>query len=176
MWRAIPGLVFLLLCILFLWALEYKNIPSVARERLMEKPAPVLQAIGLEGDAGVSSFTQTPLPKPVFISFFASWCTPCLVEHPLIAELRRTQPINAIGIGFGDTPENITAWLNEHGNPYDYVALDSASKTAVEFGLKGVPESFLIDRKGIVRFAHRGVLTKNDIEKKLIPLIQTYAK
>jgi len=176
MWRAIPGLLFLLLCVLFLWALEYKNIPSVARERLMEKPAPALQATGLSGDAGVSDFNKTPLPKPIFISFFASWCTPCLAEHPLITTLRKEQPITAIGIGFGDKRENITAWLEQHGNPYDYVALDESSKTSVEFGLKGVPESFLIDRQGIVRFAHRGVLTPEDVKHELIPLIQTYAK
>lgn len=175
MWRALPGLVFLLLCIALLWALEYKNIPSVARERLAETPVPSLQVTGIDGNASLSDLSTTPLPRPVFISFFASWCTPCVAEHSLLMEVSG-QPVTMIGVGFGDTRENLMKMMKDLGNPYDYIGIDQSSKTAMAFGLKGVPESFLIDKTGMIRFAQRGVLTPDVIKTQLIPLIQKYAK
>ena len=98
------------------------------------------------------------------INFFASWCKPCLAEHPLLMEMKK-KGIKIIGINFRDDEENFKEWINEHGNPFEYILRDDGT-IAYEMGLIGVPETFFIENK-IIKKKIQGPLFYEDVEKYL---------
>ncbi len=101
----------------------------------------------------------------VLVNFFASWCAPCLVEHPLLTRLSSRVPV--YGVAWRDEPADTRAWLATHGNPYHGVSLDPESTIGLEFGVYGVPETFFIDQQGRIRFRHAGPLTPDFLERVL---------
>jgi cytochrome c biogenesis protein CcmG/thiol:disulfide interchange protein DsbE len=101
--------------------------------------------------------------KPVLVNFFASWCTPCLAEHPLFTRLKEREGATIIGIAWKDKPEATRAWLGRLGDPFAAVGCDQDGKLALDWGLSGVPETYLIDGQGIVRLHFRGPLTERDL-------------
>ncbi len=98
------------------------------------------------------------------VNFFASWCKPCLAEHPLLMEMKK-KDIKIIGINFRDDEENFKEWINEHGNPFEYILIDDGT-IAYEMGLIGVPETFFIFNK-IIQKKVQGPLFYEDVEKYL---------
>ena len=94
--------------------------------------------------------------------FFASWCTPCAVEHPTLMYFKKSG-ITIIGIAFNDTPENIGAWLKKRGNPYKIVTYDAGNGPSVDMGITGVPENFAVDAQGIVVKRLQGPLEDPDV-------------
>ena len=98
------------------------------------------------------------------VNFFASWCKPCLAEHPLLMEMKK-KDIKIIGINFRDDEENFKEWINEHGNPFEYILIDDGT-IAYEMGLIGVPETFFIFNK-IIQKKIQGPLFYEDVEKYL---------
>ena len=106
--------------------------------------------------------------KPTLLNFFASWCEPCLVEHPSLMALAEVGlPIWAIV--YKDGEDKAAAFLQRHGNPYQRIARDATGRVAIDFGLSGVPESFLVDGAGVVRWHWANGLTSNVIEHRLQP-------
>jgi cytochrome c biogenesis protein CcmG, thiol:disulfide interchange protein DsbE len=105
------------------------------------------------------------------INFFASWCVPCRAEHPLLFSLAQDKRIEIDGIAYKNKQSDTNAYLAELGNPYARVVVDEAGRTAIDFGVYGVPESYLIDREGIIRFRQVGPFTQDVIENQLKPLI-----
>ncbi len=114
--------------------------------------------------------------RVTLISFFASWCVPCRAEHPLLFTLAEDKRIEIDGIAYNDKPEKTNAYLNELGNPYSQVVVDQSGRTAIDFGLTGVPETYLVDRDGVIRFHLAGPLSEDVIEGQLKPLIAELAK
>ena len=106
--------------------------------------------------------------RPILLNFFASWCVPCAEEHPaLVALAAAGMPIWAIA--YKDSLDHAAAFIGQHGDPYQRIARDASGRTAIDFGLSGVPESFLIDGAGMVRWHWAGPLDDDTIERRLQP-------
>ena len=109
--------------------------------------------------------------KPVLVNFFASWCAPCLAEHPLFTRLKEREGATIIGIAWKDKPEATRAWLAKLGDPFAQIGFDQDGKLALDWGLSGVPETYLIDAQGIVRLHFRGPITERDLAT-ILPLLR----
>jgi len=141
---------------------------------LINKPAPAFDLPPLfTGQAGFK--TADLRGKVTLINFFASWCVPCRAEHPMLPQITKAG-IVLVGINYKDRPEDAKAWLAELGSPYNAVAADANGRTGIDFGVYGVPESYLIDKQGVIRFKQTGPLTPEIITNQLIPLAEKLSK
>jgi cytochrome c biogenesis protein CcmG/thiol:disulfide interchange protein DsbE len=126
----------------------------------------------LPGDPGFASTDLTG--KPILVNFFASWCIPCVEEAPVLMDLRRAG-LPLYGIAYKDHPPATAAFLAEHGNPYARIARDEPGRVAIDWGVTGVPETYLIDPQGVVRWRYVGPLSANAVTAELQPLLRKYA-
>lgn len=133
--------------------LDPRTVPSP----LIGKPVPAFQLPRLEGDAGFSDGDLRGVPS--IVNFFASWCTPCLEEHPVLMQLAREGGVRLVGINYKDAPDDALRWLARHGNPYAVVARDSEGDAGLDWGVYGVPETYLVDADGVILHKHVGPLT-----------------
>lgn len=109
--------------------------------------------------------------QPYLLNVWASWCLPCLQEHPQLLVLARMQQIRLVGMNYKDAPADAGAWLRQHGNPFDDIVTDPRGRVGIDFGVYGVPETFLIDGDGHIRFKHTGVITPEVLQHRLLPAI-----
>ncbi len=146
--------------------------PRQVQSNLIGKPSPPFVLASLPGHG--NGFARKDLDGQVtVVNFFASWCTPCLIEHPFLMKLRSMPGFRLVGINYKDKPEAAAAWLKQHGNPYARIGVDRAGRTGIDWGLSGVPETFVVDRRGVIRFQHIGPLTPTVIKDKLMPAIRS---
>jgi cytochrome c biogenesis protein CcmG/thiol:disulfide interchange protein DsbE len=109
--------------------------------------------------------------QPMLVNIFASWCVPCRIEHPVITRLAELGvPVNAIN--YKDDPAKATAFLKELGDPFRKVGADRTGRTAIEWGVYGVPETFVIDKQGNVAYKHVGPMQPRDLERTILPLLE----
>ena len=157
-------LVFVITVALGLYAPSDRTI----RSRMVGKPVPqfVLPA-ALPGRSGLAS-AQLATGRPRIVNVFASWCVPCIAEAPQLLALSQRVPIDAIAIR--DKPEDIAAFLDRWGDPYRAVASDVDSRVQMALGSSGVPETFIVDGKGIIRHQHIGDIGPQDMSE----IIQAY--
>ncbi len=150
--RHLPLLAFLALA-MGLWAtMEYNPQPKLPVETVM--PPFTLQKLG-ENEAS----TWQPTPGTItIVNFFATWCVPCLAEHPQITKLSKLDGVEVVGIAWNDQPAALNAWLEKHGNPFTSVWRDPSGRAAISAGLRGVPETFVLDATGKVRMHVRGAI------------------
>ena len=160
---------FILLIIIFVLGL--KKDPREIPSPFIDKPAPTFSLPDLF-DTNLILDNAILKNQVSVVNIFASWCTACYQEHPLLFELNNTNNVQLIGFNYKDENNDAKAWLEKLGNPYDVIAFDYSGKTGIDWGVYGVPETFLIDKKGIVRYKHIGPITKADINTQLIPLIK----
>lgn len=162
---AIVGLVLGAALIGILFAGLGKN-PSEIRSPLIGKPAPsfALREAGTGRTVDLSEFRG----KPVVINFWATWCNPCWEEHPvLVANARRLQPqVQFLGVVFQDTEEKILSFLRQRGSGYPTV-VDDKGKTAIVYGVGGVPETFFLDANGVIVAKFNGPMTSDDLQANL---------
>jgi cytochrome c biogenesis protein CcmG, thiol:disulfide interchange protein DsbE len=142
------------------------NDPGKIKSPLLGKPAPTfaLRQVGTQNTIDVAQLKG----KPVVINFWATWCGPCWEEHPvLVANARALQPnVQFLGVVFQDKEEKILSFLDQRGSSYPTV-VDDAGKTAIAYGVGGVPETFFLDANGVVVAKHTGPMTSEDIEANL---------
>ncbi len=105
------------------------------------------------------------------LNVWASWCAPCRDEHPLLVALAREGRVPIVGLDYKDDPRNADEWLRRLGNPYEAVAVDADGRAAIDWGVYGVPESFVVDREGVVRLKHVGPLTREVWQRDFEPLL-----
>lgn len=110
------------------------------------------------------------------VNFFASWCVPCLAEHPLITELSKRDDIVINGIAYSDKPANVEKWLNKHGNPYARVGVDLGRRIGIDWGVTGVPETYIVNAEGLIVYKHGGPLRPDVIQDEILPLIKELSK
>jgi len=145
--------------------------PSLVRSVLIDKPAPTF-ALEAVPDLGVPGFATENLTGGVtVVNVFASWCIPCRAEHPLLTSLKDSGDIRLFGINQADAPENARAFLAELGNPYDAVGADRDRRVSIDWGVYGVPETFVVNAQGVITFKHVGPLTPTSLEQELLPAI-----
>jgi cytochrome c biogenesis protein CcmG, thiol:disulfide interchange protein DsbE len=151
----IPLLVFLALSGLFMWAMFGQRVDKKA-SALVGKPAPMFQ---LPAIAGGTLDLATYKGRPIILNFYASWCAPCRLEHPQFLQLAKDSRFVVLGVAYRDDPAKTAAYLDELGNPYAATALDRQGAVGVQFGLAGVPETYVIGADGIVKHRHQGEVT-----------------
>ena len=168
----LPLGLFLSLALIFLLRLESGGDPSVIPSALVGQPAPPFDLPPLDG-AGVPGFARADLDGQVtVVNIFASWCGPCRVEHPQLVALAADVRIRVVGIDYKDQPANALRFLNELGNPYAAIGVDTRGRAAIDWGVYGVPETFVVDRAGVIRFKFIGPLSAETVEGALMPVIE----
>ena len=164
----LPILLFALLAAYF--ALGLRRDPSLLPSALLDKPAPAFDLPGLGGKPGLA--TSDLAGHVVLVNFFASWCAPCREEHPLLMRLANEGKIVLYGVDYKDKSDDATRLLGQLGDPYSRIGVDSAGRTAIDFGVYGVPETYVVDRSGRIRYRQVGPITPDDYEQKLLPLLK----
>lgn len=157
--------------VFFLWrglSLNPREVPSP----LIGKPAPEFALPKLD-EPGVTMRRADLLGKVWVLNVWASWCAPCREEHPLVIALARTGGVPVYGLNYKDQSAAATRWLRQLGNPYTATLVDADGKAGIDWGVYGVPETFVIDKAGIVRFKHIGPLTEEAVREKLEPLLKS---
>ena len=142
---------------------------------LIDKPAPAF-ALPVLDDAGRTVTKASLLGKPYFLNVFASWCIECVHEHPMLMTEVKQLGLPLVGFNYKDDPQAATAWLAEHGNPFDVIAADREGRSAIDFGVYAAPETFLIDAKGVVRYKRIGPITPDVIDREIRPALAALAK
>lgn len=146
-----------------------RDIPSA----LIDKPAPTFALPPIQGQPATGGLSSARLTGDVtLVNVFASWCIPCKAEHPVITRLSREQGVTVFGINYKDKPEDALTWLSRNGNPYAAVGADLDGRVSIDWGVYGVPESYLIDRQGRIRFKHVGPLTPQVVEEQILPMVK----
>lgn len=149
--------------------------PRALPSAFIGKPLPAFTTAPVRpGDLGLTN-TDFDRGEPVLLNVFASWCGPCRVEHPVLMRLRQ-QGVAIHGLDWKEDAPAGLKWLTDHGDPYIRVGNDESGRTGIEFGVAGVPETFVIDKKGKVRYRHVGALTPDDWEQKIGPLMEQLRK
>ncbi|HEV2561358.1 MAG TPA: DsbE family thiol:disulfide interchange protein [Rhizomicrobium sp.] len=165
----IPIALFVVLTI-FLFRSLIAPPPSELPSMLIDKPAPALSLPPL--DANAQSFGVNDFKGHVTVlNVFASWCVPCREEAPALASLSSLKGVALYGMVYKDTPEKARAFLAEVGNPFARIALDADGRAGIDWGVYGVPETFVIDPRGIVRYRFAGGLDADSITAQLLPAI-----
>lgn len=164
----LPLLLFALLAIYF--AIGLRHDPSLLPSALLDKPAPEFDLPGLGDKSGLAK--SDLLGHVVLVNFFASWCAPCRVEHPLLMRLAEEGKITLYGIDYKDKPEDASRLLGQLGDPYRRIGVDREGRTAIDFGVYGVPETYVVDKAGRIRYRQVGPIAPEDYDQKLLPLLK----
>ena len=164
----IPLLIFVVL-VVFL-AIGLNRDPHEVPSPLINKPAPAFDIAQLE--QANKTFSPASMKDQVWIlNVWASWCVACREEHPVLMELAKSQIAPVIGLDYKDKREDALAMLERQGNPYVLSAFDANGRVGIDYGVYGVPETYVIDQAGIIRFKHIGPITTQILNQKIYPLL-----
>ena len=162
----------LLVGLVAVFALNMDRDPSLVRSVLINKPAPAFTLPAVAG-TGVEGFDTASLQGEVtVVNVFASWCIPCREEHPLLERLKAETGVRIFGINQKDAPENAVAFLTELGNPYQRIGGDADNRVSIDWGVYGVPETFVVNAAGVITFKHVGPISPESLEREVIPAIE----
>jgi cytochrome c biogenesis protein CcmG/thiol:disulfide interchange protein DsbE len=147
--------------------LNPREVPSP----LVGKPAPEFRLSKLHQPEVM--VTPADLKGQVWLlNVWASWCVSCRQEHPVLVDLARHKLVTMIGLDYKDGRDAARAWLAEHGDPYSFSLFDGDGRTGIDYGVYGVPETFVVDREGVIRYKHIGPLTDKVVKEKIVPLLK----
>lgn len=166
----LPVLLFAALAVYFALALRPGRDPQALPSALIDRPAPAFDLAALGGGPALARDTLDG--QVVVVNFFASWCVPCRLEQPLLMRLAGQDHVALYGIAYKDKPADAAAFLKQLGDPYRTVGLDRAGRTGIDFGVYGVPETYVIDKAGRIRYRHVGPLTAEVVDRQLLPLVR----
>lgn len=147
--------------------LKPQEIPSA----LIGKPAPAFTLSRVDDQSALFA-PQDMRGKVWLLNVWASWCAPCRAEHPVLVALAGEKAVPIVGLNYTDQRPDSRRWLAEQGNPYALSAFDGDGRVGIEYGVYGVPETFVIDKQGTVRYKHIGPLTEAVVRERLLPLIR----
>jgi cytochrome c biogenesis protein CcmG/thiol:disulfide interchange protein DsbE len=152
-------------------AVGLKLDPHEVPSPLIGKPAPAFALSRLD-DADKTIRREDMLGKVWMLNVWASWCVACREEHPHLVAFARTRQMPIIGLNYKDTRKDGLGWLARFGDPYDTSLFDVDGRVGIDFGVYGVPETFIIDKKGVVRFKQIGPVTPDIIQTRILPLVK----
>lgn len=178
---AIPLIVFGVIAGFLLVGLD--RDPGLLPSALIDKPVPAFSAprlpgvvndvLATSGESVTGEFQPASLQGRVWVlNIWASWCVACVAEHEVITKLTQLSTVPVVGLNYKDIDANAVAWLQRFGNPYDHVPTDADGRIGIDFGLYGVPETFIVDKAGKIRYKHVGPVDESALEDKLLPLIE----
>ncbi|GGH59158.1 cytochrome C-type biogenesis protein [Comamonas phosphati] len=167
---ALPLAIFLGLAVML--GLGLQRDPRALPSALLEQPAPAI-ALPLLEDPRQRLELRSMRGQVWLLNVWASWCAPCRQELPVLAELSRRDQVPVYGLNYKDQPDKARALLRVAGNPYRASAVDADGRVGMDFGIQGVPETFVIDGQGRVRFRHTGPVTAEIWRDKLLPVLRS---
>ncbi|MFZ5609237.1 MAG: DsbE family thiol:disulfide interchange protein [Pseudomonadota bacterium] len=167
----LPLLVFAGLAVAF--AVGLSRDPSVLPSALIDQPVPAFDLPGIAGleTPGLAS-ADLAMGEPVLLNIFASWCVPCRVEHPVLEDLARQPGVTIHALNYKDSADNARRFLDSLGNPFTRIGADEAGRVAIDFGVYGVPETYIIRGDGRIAYRHVGPLRPGDVKKTILPLLE----
>lgn len=172
----LPVALFGVLALFFLKGLTMnpRDIPSV----LINRPVPEMNLPPLPGRGADTGLATADLKGRVsLVNIYGSWCIACVQEHPYLMKIKQMGVVPIHGIDWRDDPVEGAKWLKKHGDPYDRVGVDPApGRTAIDFGVTGAPETFVVDKAGIIRYKHIGPVNQDVWENTLLPIIKELSK
>jgi cytochrome c biogenesis protein CcmG/thiol:disulfide interchange protein DsbE len=152
-------------------ALGLTRDPREVPSPLIGKPAPAFSLAQLH-EPGRTLGTEEMRGKVWLLNVWASWCVSCRIEHPLLMDLAKAKVVPVIGLDYKDKPEEGKQWLAQHGNPYDVSIVDLDGRVGIDWGVYGVPETFVIDKQGVIRYKQIGPITQEALDRKILPLVR----
>ena len=171
--RLLPIGAFLVL-VVFL-AIGLTRDPSVIPTEMIDREMPAFDLPELR-EEGVRVTDQDLRGETLLVNVFGSWCVACLQEHPTLMQLSRDQMVKIVGVNWRDTRVDALVWLDRHGDPYDTIIFDSASDLAIEIGVTGAPETFIVDPQGRIRFKQVGPITDAVWRDTIRPVLDAIAQ
>jgi len=169
--RVLPLILFVLLALVMAKGLT--RDPSLIPSEMINRPFPEFQLSSLY-DENETITRDDLLGQVTLVNVFGSWCVACVQEHPKLVELSKNKNISILGVDWRDTRAKGKAWLDYYGDPYTKVVFDADSLLAIDLGITGAPESFLVDKKGQIRYKHVGIITDQVWDEILRPMVLTF--
>ena len=156
-------------------AVGLQRDPKIVPSPLIDKPAPAFSLPRLDDPA--QAIANADLKGKVWLlNVWASWCVACRIEHPVLVELAGTGAVPIYGLNYKDKRDDARAWLAQHGDPYVASIVDAKGLVGIDFGVYGVPETFVIDQAGVIRMKHIGPVTPEALKNKILPLAEELAR
>ncbi|GAA4123917.1 DsbE family thiol:disulfide interchange protein [Aminobacter aganoensis] len=171
----LPLLLFLALAVVFLMQLLSGRDLSVVPSALIGQAAPKTVLPPLEGISLPGLDSAEFIGKVTLVNVWASWCAPCREEHPVIVGLSKDERLTIVGLNYKDKPENARRFLGDLGNPYKAVGVDPNGRAAIDWGVYGIPETFLVGKDGKIAFKHVGPMSPETVAATLMPEIEKAA-
>ena len=154
-----PSVLFFCVIIVFFYFLIIERDPSEIPSALIKKKIPIFDTTSLFEEKNFISKEEFG-HETIIVNFFATWCGPCRLEHVYLQKLSKQKEIKIIGINYKDDPKKAIKWLENIGNPYSNVAVDSKGSIAIDWGVYGIPETFIVNKDNIIQYRHVGPITK----------------
>lgn len=168
----IPAGIFVVLAAFFLVAI-FRGDPSRLPSALIGRPVPDFTLSSIDGlDKPGLATADFGHGKPVIVNVFASWCVPCREEHPVLVALKAAAGVPMYGINYKDGAEPARRFLSEMGDPFDRIGADVAGRVSIDWGVYGVPETYIVDGKGRIAYKQVGPLTPEIVEQKILPALR----
>lgn len=168
----LPFGIFICMVGLFAVPLLQGKDPAILPSAMIGKKMPSFTLPAAVGAGQLSAAGMTQDNKPFLVNFFASWCATCRGEQQVLAAFAQKTGVAVYGIDYKDTKKDVAAWLDRHGNPFRATGFDVEGRVAIDFGVYGVPETFLVGGDGIIRYKHVGALTQADMDSVFGPLLE----
>lgn len=172
--KALIPLALFIVLVVFL-AIGLTRDPREVPSPLIGKPAPVFVAPRLQ-PAGAQFSAKDMLGKVWLLNVWASWCVACRHEHPVWLEFAKTKSVPLIGLDYKDQDADGLKWLARFGDPYDFSITDKDARIGIDFGVYGVPETFLIDKAGVIRYKQVGPVSEDVLRDTILPLVRELQK
>ena len=171
--RWLPFIAFLALAALLYAGIQLSSTrdPNAIPSPLIGKPAPTFSLPDFN-DPSRTVTNKDLLGTPYLLNVWASWCPTCRIEHPIITEVAKRGLVKVVGYNYKDEPDEARRWLQQFGDPYNLIIADQDGRRAIDWGIYGAPETFLVDARGIVVFKHAGPVTWDIVQEKILPLLQ----
>jgi len=171
----IPFIIFTVMVVLFALIFYKGKDPAQLESVMIGRDVPVFNLKSpLENEQGFSS--EDLKAQVSIVNVFASWCIGCLAEHKVLENISKEEAVSLYGLNYKDKPENVKKWLDKHGNIYKLIGSDRNGRVAIDWGVYGVPETFIVDENGVIRYKHVGPVTQDVYEETFKPLLKILKK
>jgi cytochrome c biogenesis protein CcmG/thiol:disulfide interchange protein DsbE len=172
-----PVALFGVLAGYFVWGLNPDRNPRDLPSVMIDQPVPEFALSPIEGMEGPGlSDADLRTGEVTLVNFFASWCVPCRLEHRYLLELAKDDKVHLYGVNYKNEPAEARAWLAELGNPYGRIGADATGRVGIDWGVYGLPETFIIDRTGRIRYRRVGQIDQVTLDREILPLLRELSK